>query len=131
VSAEDPLVAQAFDATKHDQLAEAIEKLSPDEALFFLHKLECALRKRRLQVAGYLAAMFVWAVGMVVAFGGYALIDGGIGYALFFLPFLGVGAVLYGFGRWANAVGSSPVPPLPAARARIAAPAAAAVDSEP
>ena len=81
---EDPLVAQAFDATKHDELAAAIEQLTPDEAQFFLHKLESALRKRRLQIFGYLAAMFVWAVGMVIAFGAYALFEGGFGYALFF-----------------------------------------------
>jgi hypothetical protein len=109
---EDALVAKAFDSTKHDELARAIEQLSPDEAQFFLHKLESALRKRRLQIFGYLAAMFVWAVGMVIAFGAYALFEGGFGYALFFAPFLAVGAVLYGFGRWANSVGSRPPPPL-------------------
>jgi len=114
-AAEDPLVAQAFDASKHDALAAAIEQLSPAEAAFFLHKLESALRKRRLQIFGYLAAMFVWAIGMVVALGAYALFDGSSGYALFFVPFLAVGAVLYGFGRWANRVGSRPPPASPPA----------------
>jgi hypothetical protein len=113
-SAEDPLVAKAFDASQHDDLAQAIEKLSPAEAAFFLWKLECALRKRRIQIMGYLVAMFVWAIGMVLAFGAYALFDTTVGYALFFAPFLAVGLVMYVFGRWANRVGSRPEPPLKA-----------------
>jgi hypothetical protein len=112
--AEDPLVAKVFDKSQaHDDIAEAIGQLTPEQAAFFLWKLEGALRKRRIQVAGYLASMFVWAVGMVVAFGAYALFDGSIGYALFFLPFFGVGLVLYAFGRWANAVASRAPPEGP------------------
>ena len=112
VPEEDELVAKVFDASQHDAVAAAILKLDPDEAAFFLHRLESALRKRRLMIAGYLASMFVWAIGMVIAFGAYALFDGGLGYALFFLPFLAVGLVLYGFGWWANRVGSRPPPPV-------------------
>ena len=112
--AEDELVEKVFDASQHDAVTEAILKLDPEEAAFFLHKLESALRKRRIMLGGYLASMFVWAIGMVVAFGAYALVDGGMGYALFFLPFLAVGVVLYLFGWWANRVGARP-PPVPPA----------------
>ena len=35
-----------------DEIAAAIVKLSPDEAAFFLHKLEAANRKRRVQGLG-------------------------------------------------------------------------------
>ncbi len=112
--AEDELVEKVFDASQHDAVAEAILKLDPEEAAFFLHKLEAALRKRRIMIGGYLASMFVWAIGMVVAFGAYALVDGSMGYALFFLPFLAVGVVLYLFGWWANRVGARALP-VPAA----------------
>ena len=66
--AEDPLVAKAFDkTTKHEDLARAIAQLSPDEAAFFLERLERALRKRKIQLTGYLSAMVAWLVGMVLA----------------------------------------------------------------
>ena len=62
---EDELVAKAFDADKHLELAQAIEKLNPEEAQFFLEKLERAIRKRKIMITGYLAAMLVWVLGMV------------------------------------------------------------------
>jgi hypothetical protein len=101
---EDPLVAQAFDASKHDQLAAAIEQLSPEEASYFVHKLEAALRKRKLQLTGYLVAMFVWLIAMVGALVYYGLVDGFTGW-VFLVPFALVGLVLWGFGRWAEHVG--------------------------
>ncbi len=110
-SAEDPLVAQAFDANKHAALARAIEDLSPDEAEFFLHKLERALRKRKIQITGYLAAMAVWLLAMTGALVYFGMHDGFVGW-VFLLPFGLVGAVLYGFGRWAEHVGATPPPPL-------------------
>src|SRR6185503_6801130 len=62
-STEDPLVTQAFDAKKHEDLARAIAGLSSEEAAFFLHKLELAIRKRKIQITGYLVAMVVWLAG--------------------------------------------------------------------
>lgn len=123
--AEDPLVAQAFDPRKHDNLARAIEKLSPDEAAYFLHKLEHAVKKRKLQLTGYLAAMGAWLVGMIGALLGYG--SHGVGYWIFAVPFALVGAILYFVGRHAEAVGARPGPPPPPglAKAREAAAAAA------
>src|SRR5438067_823114 len=109
--AEDPLVAKAFDKTKHDELAELVSKLSPDEAQFFVDKLERALRKRRLQLIGYLVAMLVWALGMLVAFGVYLTADKGTFIAWVFLaPFGVVGVILWGFGRWSERVGGKDKP---------------------
>jgi hypothetical protein len=119
-SAEDPLVAQAFNAKKHDDLARAIEKLTPDEAAFFLHKLEHAVKKRKIQLVGYLAAMAIWLLTMVLAIVYYGTHDGFAVWA-FIVPFGCVGAILYGFGRWADRVGKTPppewiaVPAVPAA----------------
>jgi hypothetical protein len=109
-SVEDPLVAQAFDTRKHEDLAHAIEKLSPDEAAFFLHKLEHAIRKRKIQITGYLAAMGGWLIAMTLAIAYYGTHDGFIGW-VFLVPFGLVGAILYGFGTWAERVARAPGPP--------------------
>ncbi len=101
---EDPLVAKAFDASQHEKLAEAIENLSPDEAQFFLTKLEAALKKRRLQLLGYLVAMVVWLIGTVFALVYFGTHDGFSGW-VFLLPFFFVGIILLVFGRWAERVG--------------------------
>lgn len=114
---EDPLVAQAFDASKHVDLARAIEQLSPDEATFFLAKLEAALRKRKLQLTGYLVAMIVWLVGMVFALAYYGISEGFVGW-VFLVPFGIVGLILYLFGKWAEKVGASPSIPAPEATAQ-------------
>jgi hypothetical protein len=118
---EDPLVAQAFDADKHDALAKAIEQLSPDEAAFFLWKLEVALRKRKIQLLGYLVAMVMWLVGMVGALAYYGMTSGFVGW-VFIAPFAVVGVVLYVFGWWANRVGSTKPPQATQITPKAAAP---------
>jgi hypothetical protein len=104
---EDPLVAQAFDAGKHDELARAVERLNPEQAEFFLHKLEAAIRKRKIQIIGYLVAMLAWIAGMMLALVWYGTHDGFVGWA-FVAPFGLVGVILYAFGKWADRVGSAP-----------------------
>ena len=107
---EDPLVARAFATAgddKDDELAEAIKQLTPDEAAFFLAKLERAIRKRRIQIFGYLVAVALWAIGMVVALAVFGMSSGFVGW-VFFVPFGAVGLVLWGFGRWADKVGAPP-----------------------
>ncbi len=109
--AEDPLVAKAFDADKHAELAHAIEKLSPDEAAFFLHKLEMAIKKRKVQITGYLAAMLCWVIGMFFALAWFGTHDGFVGW-VFLVPFGVVGVILYAFGRWAEAISKTPPGPI-------------------
>jgi hypothetical protein len=105
---EDPLVAAAFNKDKHGELAKAVEQLSPDEAQFFLDKLERALRRRRIQLIGYLVAMLVWAAGMLVAMAAYGMESEGhfMGW-VFLVPFAAVGAILFGFGRWGDRIGGA------------------------
>jgi hypothetical protein len=107
--AEDPLVAKAFDADKHDELARAVEKLDPAQAAYFLWKLERALKKRKLQLLGYLVAMFVWLIGMVGALVYYGAATGFVGW-VFLAPFALVGVVLWVFGLWANKIGAAQPP---------------------
>jgi hypothetical protein len=118
--AEDPLVAQAFDAKKHQDLARAIAQLSPEEATFFLDKLERALRKRKIQITGYLVAMVAWLIGMTLALIYYGTHDG-FTIWVFVVPFGFVGAILYGFGTWAERIGrAASSAPRPASRADAA-----------
>ncbi len=100
----------AFDPAKHDQLAEAIKQLSPDEAAFFLWKLEISVRKRKIQLTGYLAAMVTWIVGMVGALVFYGLSSGFVGW-VFLVPFALVGGILWAFGKWAERVAAQKPPP--------------------
>ena len=102
---EDPLVSAAFDKDKHEALAHAINDLSPEEAAFFLQKLEAALKKRKMQIVGYLVAMFVWVVGMLFGLAYFGTHAGFTGW-VFLAPFGAVGIVLYGFGKWATRIGS-------------------------
>jgi hypothetical protein len=111
-SAEDPLVAQAFDPKKHEDLARAIEKLSSDEAAYFLHKLECAVRKRKVQLTGYLVAMGAWLATMLLALLYFGTHQGFVIW-VFVIPFAVVGAILYGFGRWSERIGRKAGPPPP------------------
>ena len=115
------MVAKAFDADKHDELARAIEQLSPDEAEFFLWKLEIALRKRKIQLLGYLVAMFAWLVGMLCALVYFGMASGFVGW-VFIAPFAVVAVVLYVFGWWANRVGSARPPQATQITPKAAAP---------
>jgi hypothetical protein len=108
--AEDPLVAKAFDADQHEALARAVQQLDPEQAAYFLAKLERAIKKRKLQLVGYLAAMGVWMIGMVVAFV-FSGTHSGFTAWVFLAPFVAVGLVLYVFGKWADKAGSSPADP--------------------
>jgi hypothetical protein len=107
---EDPMVAKAFDANSHEELARAVENLTSEEAQFFLVKLEAAIRKRKIQISGYLAAMLIWVLGMMGALAYYGTHDGFVGW-VFIAPFALVGVILYAFGKWAERVGAAAVAP--------------------
>lgn len=109
---EDPMVAQAFKAESHEDLARAVENLTSDEAAFFLLKLEAAIKKRKIQISGYLAAMLTWILGMMGALVWYGTHDGFVGW-VFIAPFGVVGLVLFAFGKWAERVGTVTAPPKP------------------
>ncbi len=88
-----------------DEIAAAIVKLSPDEAAFFLHKLEAANRKRRVQLWGYLIALGVWALTMIFAMMYYAFSPPGVFVGwIFIVPFAAVGILVLLFGKWADTI---------------------------
>lgn len=118
-----PNPEDAFDKDKHDELAEAIKKLSPDEAAFFLWKLEISVRRRKVQLTGYLVAMVVWLVAMLGALVIYGSTSGFVGY-VFLLPFAFVGVILWAFGKWSERIAKQQPPAdlaVPATKAKPAA----------
>src|SRR4051812_5785794 len=114
------MVAKAFDANSHEELARAVENLTSEEAQFFLIKLEAAVRKRKIQITGYLASMLVWLLGMVGALAYYGTHAGFVGW-VFIAPFALVGVILYAFGKWAERAGSAAA--VPPAKTQPAKPA--------
>ena len=106
---EDPLVQKAFGAGSEEDLAKLIGELKPEEAEFFLKKLEAALRKRKIMLSGYIVAMVAWVVGMVCALAYFGIASGFTGW-VFLVPFLIVGVILWVFGTLAERAGRIPEP---------------------
>lgn len=104
---DDPaaLAEQALDPKKLDDVEKAIANLTPDEAQHFVGLLERAIKRRRIQLIGYAAALVVLLAGQVGALAYYGTTEPGqfVGW-IFFIPFLLVGIVFYVFGAWANRV---------------------------
>lgn len=95
-----------LDPRKPEAIAEAVAKLSPDEALFFIAKLEAVITKRKIQLTGYLVALVLGVLGLLVAMLVYGSQDGFVGW-VFLIPMALVGGCLWAFGRWAEHVGKS------------------------
>lgn len=103
------MAASADDTSQEEGLARAIAQLSPEEAQFFLDRLERAIRKRKIQLTGYLVGMIVWFIGMVGALYVYgSSAEGSFVGWVFIVPFAFVAIVLILFGRWAERAGAAP-----------------------
>jgi hypothetical protein len=98
------------DAVKQAELAKAIEKLSPDEAAYFLFTIETKLKARKIQLLGYLIGIVIWLAGMFFSLVYFGLAEGFVGW-VFLVPFALFGLILYIFGRWANNVSATKPPP--------------------
>lgn len=99
----------AANPEEEEAIAAAIQKLSPAEAEFFLHKLERSIAKRRVQLWGYLISLLVWAVVMFFSLALYGASDpASFRSWIFALPFLAIGLVLYLAGALAERVGKAP-----------------------
>ena len=99
-------------------LAQAVAKLSPEEALFFLAKLEAVMNKRKLQLTGYLVALVVWLICMFLGLAYYGTHDGFVGW-VFLVPFAIVGVILWAFGKWSEKVGKRVEPILERERVKL------------
>ncbi len=105
VSDPEALADDALDPKKEDAVAEAIQQLTPEEAAHFVGLLEKAIRRRRIQLIGYLVGLVVLLVGMFLSllYVGASPAGSFVGW-VFLLPILAVGLIFYGFGRWANSI---------------------------
>ena len=101
-----------------DDLAKAVAQLSPEEALFFLAKLEAVMNKRKLQLTGYLIAFVTWLIGTFLALIYYGTHDGFVGW-VFLVPFAFVGVILWAFGKWSDKVGKRVEPILAREQAKL------------
>ena len=80
-------------------------RLSEEQIERLVAAIEKAERKRRIMLAGYLAALLLLVLGQLGAFLIYAASPPGsfLGW-VFFVPFTAVGIVIWAFGRWARRV---------------------------
>jgi hypothetical protein len=95
--------AATLDPKKIADVEKAIQQLTPEEATHFLALIERALKRRRIQFAGYMVSLVVLITTMTGAllYVGASPKGAFVGWA-FFIPFLAVGAIFWIFGRWAN-----------------------------
>jgi hypothetical protein len=103
---DDPILAKAFQESKHEELLKMFNELPPEVSAYYVVKLEATLKKRKLQLTGYLVALLVWLVAMVLALAYFGSTDGFTGW-VFLVPFALVGGILYLFGKWSEAVGNA------------------------
>ncbi len=87
----------------NDELAAAIANMSDEDRLMWLGRVEAALRKRKIQLVGYLLAIVVWVVGMLFALAYYGVSEGFTGW-VFLIPFGLMGLIMYAFGKWSDKI---------------------------
>jgi len=85
-------------------LANALAKLSPEDAAMFMKALDMTMRRRRLLMLGYGASLLALVGGLLTALYVYGTREPGTfaGW-VFLVPFAAVGLILYTFGRLAKA----------------------------
>ncbi len=87
----------------HKDIEERIKELSPEEAAMFVQILEITMKRRRVMLLGYLAALFAFVIGMGWALYMFGTHEKGtfVGW-VFLVPVALVGLILWLFGRWAR-----------------------------
>jgi hypothetical protein len=97
------LAEAAGDPERQARLAAAIEKLTPDEAQKVLAILEREMKKRSIQLYGYIASGIALIIGMVGVLVYWGSVPDGTPVAWTIpIPFLFVAIILLVFGRWSN-----------------------------
>ena len=95
----DRLADPAFRA----QIEEGIKNMPPEKAAELVAMLEASLRRRKIELYGYLGAAVVLLIGMVVALYIYGATDHGNFMSWIFLIPMGLaGGVMWFVGRWSN-----------------------------
>jgi len=88
-----------------EDIEQQVGKLSADEAAVFLRILEVTLKRRRIQLLGYLCALFAVVFGMIFALYMWSKREPGtfIGWVFILPPATGALAIWL-FGKWSNSV---------------------------
>lgn len=86
------------------QIEEGLKNMPPEKAAELVAMLEDSLRRRKLELLGYLGAALVLLVGMIVALYVYGSSDHRDFMSWIFLVPMGLaGLVMWLVGRWSNA----------------------------
>ncbi len=85
------------------RLEEGLRNMPPEKAAELVEMLESALRRRRVELIGYIAAAVVMLVGMVLSLYAYGVSDHRSFMAwIFLLPMGLAGLIMWLVGRWAR-----------------------------
>jgi hypothetical protein len=97
------LTQRLEDPAFRSQIEEAISNMPPEKAAELVAMLESSLRRRKIELFGYLGAALVLLLGMVGALYYYGSSDSRDFVGWVFLVPLGLaGAIMWGVGRWAQ-----------------------------
>lgn len=85
------------------QIEDAIKNMPPEKAAELVAMLEDSLRRRKIELFGYLGAALALVVGMVIALYIYGSSDANdfVGW-VFLIPLALAGGIMWGIGRWAQ-----------------------------
>lgn len=96
----DELMRRAKSHIDDPELAKELEQLTPDQLAVFILTIEKRMKRRKLQLVGYIVALLTFLLAMLVSILMYANRDPGeFSGWIFLIPFVTVGAVLMLFGR--------------------------------
>jgi len=97
------LAQRLEDPAFRQQIEQAISNMPPEKAAQLVEMLEVSLRRRKIELVGYLAAAAVLLLGMIGALYYYGSSDRGdfVGW-VFLLPLGLAGGIMMLVGRWAD-----------------------------
>jgi peptidoglycan/LPS O-acetylase OafA/YrhL len=97
------LAQRLEDPAFREQIEQAIQNMPPEKAAELVAMLEVSLRRRKIELVGYLGAALVLLLGMIGALYYYGTSDHGdfVGW-VFLLPLGAAGAIMMLVGRWAD-----------------------------
>ncbi len=98
------LAERLADPAFRSQIEEGIRNMPPEKAAELVQMLEASLRRRRIELYGYIGAAVALLLGMVVALYIYGASDHGNFMSwIFLVPMALAGLVMWLVGRWSSA----------------------------
>lgn len=97
------LAQRLEDPAFREQIEQAIQNMPPEKAAELVAMLEESLRRRKIELFGYLGAALMLLVGMIGALYYYGSRQTGefVGW-IFLLPLALAGGIMWAVGRWAR-----------------------------